>query len=172
MEQKTLEQVMKENIKNVAANAYGTSLVSFAEQRDTNVGIMKENVDVGYTEMNPDGTLARSAYVTAAVNFESFYDNRYRVIGDEEKVLQLVTAQTTDGYRVIREQASGRVFQKLIPVFEFKRKGKEVIFDKLSNVSDTEFVSEFTHKLSAEEMKKLIPLIPVDASVAEDSLPI
>ena len=173
MNQRTLEDIMRDEKVTPVSNVNGTPLVSFEKQRDVAVEAMKNRVDFPERTMNPDGTIAKTFYATAAVNMEQFYDNRYRVVEEGEvKKIELVTAQTTDGYRAIKDQSTGRVFQKLVPVYVFKRQGKDLVFDKLSNVSDNEFISEFTHKLSADVMKDILPLIPVDASVAEDKLPI
>lgn len=160
----------KEEIKvSPVTNVNGTPVVSFEDQRDAAEEIMKNDLDIGMREYKADGTMARTYYVTAAVNFDQFYDNRYRVKNDE---MQMVIAQTTDGYRAIKEQATGRVFQKQVPIYVFARIDGKLQFVRLDVVSDTEFISEFTHKLGQDAMRTVLPLIPVDTSINEETLPI
>lgn len=158
-------------------NISGTPLVTYEEQRDLGQKGINEHwddkrlgADLGIRKMNPDGSVAKSWYTTAAINEDRFYDNRYRVVGEE---LQIVTAQTTDGYRAINEQSQGRCFTKHLAVMVFKRDGKELKYARTEMVSDTDFIAYFTHKLDKEAMKTLLPLIPsgVD-NIPEGKLPI
>ena len=171
---KTMKEVMEKSKVKPVTNVSGTPVVSFEEQRDLAQEAIRDKIDVGVREFNPDGTLSKTLYHNAAVNMAQFYDNRYRLVENE---MELVTAQTTDGYRAIAEQSTGRVFQKQVPVYVFARENPEdkksaLKFVRLDVVSDVDFIAEFTHKLSADAMKMVLPLIPVDASVAEETLPI
>ena len=158
---KTLQEVADGRKMEAMTNVNGTPIVTFEEQRDLAQDVMKEHINLGIRPMNANGTVARSITVTAAVNEDRFYDNRYRLVDDK---MQLVTAQTTDGYRVITEQQSGRVAYKQIPVYVFERRDKKLVFVEMEMVSDQEFIADFTHKLNAEAMKEILPLLPTEGS--------
>ena len=155
---------------NVITNVKGTPIVSFDDQRELGQQYVRDHVDVGLRKTNPDGSIARSRYHSAAVNMEWFFDNRYRVVGDK---LQLVTAQTSDGWKALQGIGTGRVHSKQILVYVFRREGKALKFDSTTLISDTDFIAEFTHKLDKEAMKEILPLIPSGGpSVPEGKLPI
>lgn len=155
---------------NVITNVKGTPIVSFEDQRDLGQDYIRNHVDYGLRKTNPDGSIARSNYHSAAVNMDWFYDNRYRVVEDR---LQIVTAQTSDGWKAIRGASTGRVHSKQILAYVFRREGKSLQFEKTVLVSDEEFITDFTHKLDKEAMKEILPLIPSGGpSVPEGKLPI
>ena len=155
----------------VITNVKGTPIVSFPDQRDLGQAYLRDHVDVGLRKANPDGSIARSKYHSAAVNMDWFYDNRYRVV--EGKYLQVITSQTDDGWRAIKGIKSGRVGAKQVRVYEFVRENKNLKFNKVVTVSDDEFISDFTDKLDKESMKVILPLIPSGGpSVPEGKLPI
>lgn len=155
---------------NVITNVKGTPIVSFEDQRELGQQYVRDHVDVGLRKTNPDGSIARSRYHSAAVNMEWFFDNRYRVVGDK---LQLVTAQTSDGWKALQGIKTGRVHSKQILVYVFHREGKALKFDSTTLISDTDFIAEFTNKLDKEAMKEILPLIPSGGpSVPEGKLPI
>lgn len=174
---KSMSEVLRESKEKVLTNTSGTPLVTYEEQRDLGQRGHRDKwdenrlgTDLGLRKMNPDGTIAKSWYTTAAINEDRFYDNRYRV---KDGVLELVTAQTADGYRAITEQSSGRVFSKVIPAVTLERKGSDLVFGKSIVVSDTDFIAEFTHKLDKETMKGILPLIPSGGTtIPEGKLPI
>ena len=155
---------------NVITNVKRTPIVSYEDQRKLGQEYIRDKVDVGLRKLNNDGSVARSKYHSASVNMDWFFDNRYRVVGDK---LQLVTAQTSDGYRAIQDIRSGRVGSKQITAHEFAREGKMIKYVKTVLVSDDEFISDFTNKLDKEAMKEILPLIPSGGpSVPEGKLPI
>lgn len=155
---------------NVITNVKGTPVVSFADQRDLGQAYTRDHVDVGLRKTNPDGSIARSRYHSAAVNMDWFYDNRYRVNGDK---MELVTSQTSDGWKAIQGARSGRLGCKQVTAYVFKREGKALKFDSTVLISDTDFIADFTHKLDKEAMKEVLPLIPSGGpSVPEGKLPI
>ena len=155
---------------NVITNVKGTPIVSFEDQRDLGQEYVRNHVDVGLRKTNPDGSIARSKYHSAAVNMDWFFDNRYRVVND---TMELVTAQTSDGWKAIQGIKSGRVGSKQIMAYAFHREGKALKFDKTVLVSDTDFIADFTNKLDKEAMKEILPLIPSGGpSVPEGKLPI
>lgn len=111
----------------------------------------------GMQTRNPDGSLASTGKRVHAVNPDYFFLNRYKVKG---KKMYIVSGHTTDGYRCIREQASGRVFIKTIPVYVIARdEDKNLVLEKVTTVSDTEFISDFTNTLDNKSMAEVLPLI-------------
>ena len=126
--------------------------------------------NTGMQTRNPDGTLARTGKTVHAVNPDYFFMNRYKVKG---KKMYIVSGHTTDGYRCIKEQASGRCFIKNIPAYIIARDSDGKLFlEKQVVISDTEFISEFTNKLDNKSMAEILPLITVGADMTADSMPI
>lgn len=155
----------------------GTPIVTYEQQRDLAQEIIRgtpsnlpQMHDFGFRKTNPDGSIAASYYTTKAVNAEWFFDNRYRIVG---KKLQVVTAQTSEGYRAIGGLAKGQIYKKHILAYEFERKNGELVLSNRVLVSDQDFITYFTDKLDEEAMKVILPLIPSGApSVPEGKLPI
>ena len=162
---------------NTIGTDHGTPIVTFEQQRDLAQDIIlgtpsqrQQRTDFGFRKMNPDGTIAKSHYDTKAVNVGWFFDNRYRLVG---KKLQVVTAQTSEGYRAISDLAKGTIFKKHIIAYEFERKNGELVPSNRVLVSDQDFLTYFTDKLDEEAMKVILPLIPSGApSAPEGKLPI
>lgn len=125
----------------------------------------------GMQTRNQDGTLASTGKTVHAVNPDYFFMNRYKVKG---KKMILVSGHTSDGYRCIKEQASGRVFLKAIPAYIIVRDSEgNLALEKQTVVSDTEFISEFTNKLDNKSMAEVLPLITtVGGDMSADSMPI
>lgn len=125
----------------------------------------------GMQTKNPDGSLASTGKRVHAVNPNYFFANRYRVKG---KKMYVVSGHTTDGYRCIKEQSSGRVFIKTIPVYVISRDADgNLVLEKVSTVSDTEFISEFTNTLDNKSMAEILPLISSNGSeITANSMPI
>lgn len=124
----------------------------------------------GLQTRNPDGSLASTGKSVHAVNPNYFFANRYKVKG---KKMYVVSGHTPDGYRCIKEQASGRVFLKSIPAYVIARDSDGKLFlEKQTIVSDSEFVSEFTNKLDNKSMAEVLPLIVAGKDMSADSMPI
>ena len=124
----------------------------------------------GMQTRNPDGSLASTGKTVHAVNPDYFFMNRYKVKG---KKMILVSGHTSDGYRCIKEQASGRVFLKMIPAFVIVRNADgNLALEKQTTISDTEFISEFTNKLDNKSMAEVLPLITVGQDMSADTMPI
>lgn len=175
---KTMRDVLNDQNVQELTNVNGTPLISYEEQVKTSQEMIREKVDTrwdtdplkGIRKTNPDGTIARSNYKTAAINKDRFYDNRCRVVDGE---LQIVTAQTTDGYRAIMDQSRGRVFSKLIPCSVIKRDNGKLVLDRNIQVSDTDFVTYFTTILDEDAMKQVLVAIQHGAqSTPKEKLPI
>ena len=126
--------------------------------------------NTGMQTRNPDGSLASTGKRVHAVNPEYFFANRYKVKG---KKMILVSGHTSDGYRCIKEQASGRVFLKSIPAYVIARDSDGKLYlEKQTVISDTEFISEFTNKLNNKSMAEILPLITAVSDMSADTMPI
>lgn len=126
--------------------------------------------NTGMQTRNKDGSLASTGKRVHAVNPDYFFMNRYKVKG---KKLIIVSGHTTDGYRCIKEQASGRVFLKNIPAYIIVRDSDgNLALEKQTVISDTEFISDFTNKLDNKSMAEILPLITVGGDMSADSMPI
>lgn len=127
--------------------------------------------NTGMQTRNPDGTLASTGKTVHAVNPDYFFMNRYKVKG---KKMIVVSGHTTDGYRCIKEQSSGRVFLKTIPAYIIARDADGKLYlEKQTVIGDTEFISEFTNKLDNKSMAEILPLITANSSdISADSMPI
>ena len=161
-----------EKVDNVRplAEKDGEKFVTFEDAAILN-SYMADEPNTGMQTRNPDGSLARTGKRVHAVNPEYFFMNRYKVKG---KKMYLVSGHTTDGYRCIKEQSSGRVFLKSIPVYVIGRNSDgELVLEKQTVISDTEFISEFTNKLDNKSMAEILPLITTNGSeMTADSMPI
>lgn len=148
----------------------GQKFVTFDDASVLN-SINAQEPKTGLQTRNRDGSLASTGKTVHAINPDYFYANRYKVKG---KKLIIVSGHTTDGYRCIAEQASGRVFLKTIPAYVIARdeKTKELFLEKQIVISDTEFVSDFTSKLDNKSMAEILPLLMVGKDMSADSMPI
>lgn len=161
-----------EKVDNVRplAEKDGEKFVTFEDAAILN-SYMADEPNTGMQTRNPDGSLARTGKTVHAVNPDYFFMNRYKVKG---KKMYLVSGHTTDGYRCIKEQSSGRVFLKSIPVYVIGRNSDgELVLEKQTVISDAEFISEFTNKLDNKSMAEILPLITTNGSeMTADSMPI
>ena len=148
----------------------GKVLVTFEDAATLN-SYNADEPNTGMQTRNADGSLASTGKMVHAVNPDYFFANRYKVKG---KKLIVVSGHTTDGYRCIKEQASGRIFIKNVPAFVIVRDTDgNLALEKQTMVSDTEFISEFTNKLDNKSMAEILPLITSNGSeVTADSMPI
>jgi len=158
MARKDLKKIITdaENVEPIA-DFYGIKITTYedgAKLRKADA-IDDEEPSISNRLMNPDGTVARSAIKYASVNPKKMFDNRVRRIErDGAQILQIVVDK-----RAIREQNTGSIYLKTIPVYEIARKGKELTVCGITNVVDTEFMSEFSGKINQEGMCKILPLI-------------
>ena len=88
--------------------------------------------------------------------------------------MHVVSGHTPAGYRCIREQSSGHVFLKSIPVYIISRNTEgNLEVEKVTTVSDTEFISDFTNTLNNKSMAEILPLITQYGNdVTADTMPI
>lgn len=162
----TLKEVIEktENIQPLGQHN-GVQVVSFEEQRDLAQLDKLNNRDLDTIQMNPDGTVARTPIRFAAVNVDNYFINRYKKVKNSIYVV-------TD-YRAIQEQASGRVYAKQIPAYVISKDEEgNLQLDKMVNISDDEFIADFTHSLNREAMASLMPILTAGAEITQDDLPI
>lgn len=149
----------------------GQLYVSFEDASVLNSVNAEEPSGTGLQTRNVDGSLASTGKRVHAVNPDYFFANRFMVKG---KKLHVVSGHDPVGYRCIREQSSGHVFVKTIPVYIFSRnEDKELVLDRVSTISDSEFISDFTKTLDHKSMAELLPLITEHGNdMTADSMPI
>lgn len=139
------------------ADFYGIKITSFEDGVTLRKAdaIEEDEPDISERLLNPDGTVARSAIRYASVNPRKMFDNRVRRIKKDDKdVLQVVVDK-----RAISEMGTGSVYLKNIPCYEIARVSKELKVIGLTNVLDTEFMSDFKGRLDHDAMVQILPLI-------------
>ena len=137
---------------------------SFKDYMDVVTASMYNKDKLELTRYNPDGTPAATPAPNVAVNVENTFLNRFRVKDDE---LQVVT-----DYWAISEQSSGKVPYKQIPCFVLKRENRHLKMTKMINISDKEFLEEFTEALDRESMELVMPLLVNNSGIEKKKLPI
>ncbi len=149
----------------------GQLYVSFEDASVLNSVNAEEPSGTGLQTRNQDGSLASSGKRVHAVNADYFFANRYKVKG---KKLHVVSGHEPMGYRCIREQSSGHIFVKTLPVYIISRsEDGNLVLDKVSTISDTEFISDFTNTLDHKSMAEILPLIIESGNqITADSMPI
>ena len=149
----------------------GQLYVSFEDASVLNSVNAEEPSGTGLQTRNADGSLASTGKRVHAVNPDYFFANRFMVKG---KKLHVVSGHDPIGYRCIKEQSSGHVFVKTIPGYIFSRnEDKELVLDRVSTISDSEFISDFTKTLDHKSMAELLPLITEHGNdMTADSMPI
>ena len=147
----------------------GQKFVTFEDAAVLN-SINAQEPKTGLQTRNRDGSLASTGKTVHAMNPEYFYANRYKVKG---KKLTIVSGHTPDGYRCIKEQASGRVYLKSIPAYVIARDADGKLYlEKHTVISDVEFISDFTNKLDNKSMAEILPLIVGGKDMSADAMPI
>lgn len=149
----------------------GQVFVNFDEAATLNSLNAEEPHGTGMQMRNADGSIASTGKTVHAVNPDYFFANRYMVKG---KKMHVVSGHEPTGYRCIKEQSSGHVFVKSIPVYVIARdEDKNLVLEKVTTISDSEFISDFTKTLDHESMAKILPLITEHGSdMTADSMPI
>lgn len=123
------------------------------------------NMDLGLTKFNADGTPACTNVKRVAINVENFFINRYRM---KKKELWLV-----NDYYCISRQASGQIPFAQVPCYVIVRgdDGK-LKLDKVTTVTDKEFLEDFKGSLDRESMTEILPLLTEDTGITKDKLAI
>ena len=165
---KTIREVLDtaENAKPIG-ELNGTKIASFEDAVALASADLYNSRELNPPEFNPDGSVAATPTPYAAVNVQMFYDNRFRKVGDEYQVVC-----GFKDYESIKGQSRGRVPTKQVvaDVIGVDDKGKPV-YKGIVTVSDTEFVSDFTHTFPVEDMKKIMPLV-IDGQTTDVSKPV
>ena len=145
-----------DNIKPLAEKD-GQLYVSFEDASVLNSINAEDPKGTGMQTRNADGTLASTGKTVHAINPNYFFANRYKV---KSKKLYIVSGHEPTGYRCIKEQEKGRIFIKTIPVYVVSRNDQgALVLEKVTTISDTEFVSDFTNTLDHKSMAEVLPLI-------------
>lgn len=149
----------------------GQVYVDFEQASIMNSVHAEEQKGTGMQLRNPDGSVASTGKTVHAINPDYFFANRYKLKG---KKLHVVSGHDTIGYRCIKEQSSGHVFVKTIPCYIIARNDKgELVLEKQTTISDTEFISDFTNTLDHKSMAEILPLITEHGNeMTADSMPI
>lgn len=149
----------------------GQLFVSFEDAAVLNSVNAEEPHGTGMQLRNADGSIASTGKTVHAVNPDYFFANRYMVKG---KKMHVVSGHEPTGYRCIKEQSSGHIFVKSIPVYVIARdEDKNLVLEKVTTISDSEFISDFTKTLDHESMAKILPLITEHGNdMTADSMPI
>lgn len=153
----------------------GQAYVNFDDAAILNSVNAYEGGGTGMQVRNPDGSLASTGKTVHAMNPDYFFANRYRMKGSPgRQKLYVVSGHEPMGFRCIREQEKGKIYIKTIPCYVFTRDAdKNLIIEKVTTVSDTEFISDFTSTLNNKAMAELLPMITSYGSeVTADDLPI
>lgn len=123
------------------------------------------NKELGLTKFNPDGTPARTNTERVAINVGNFFINRYKAT---KKHLYVV-----NDFYCISEQASGKIPYAQVPCYVISRGEDGVLkLEKVTTVSDHEFLEDFTKSLDREAMMEILPLLVKDTGITQDKLPI
>ena len=166
------EEIRKNRI---IAEKDGQVYVTFKDAVALNNASALDNEGTGLRSYNPDGSLASTGKTIHALNPDFYFNNRYKVKGTgKTKRLYVVSAHTPEGFRLIQEQPSGRCFIKTIPCAVLLRdEDGHLALDKFETVSESEFISGFTHRLTNNVMAEILPLIIDNGSeITADEMPI
>jgi len=153
----------------------GQVIVDFNDAAVLNSVNAYEDAGTGVQVRNPDGSVASTGKTVHAINPNYFFANRYKVKGTKgNQKLMVVSGHEPTGFRCIREQERGRLHVKTVPCYVFSRNEKnELELEKVTTVSDTEFVSDFTHTLNNKSMAELLPMITSYGNdITADEMPI
>lgn len=142
----------------------GKKAYSFRDYMDVTTASLYNKETLDLTRYNPDGSPAATPAPNVAVNVETTFMNRFRVREDR---LDVVT-----DYWAIKEQSSGKIPYKQIPCYVIKRDGKNLKLEKMINVSDREFLEEFTGQLDRDAMELIQPLLVNNSGIEKEKLPI
>lgn len=161
----------------------GQLFVSFEDAAVLNSVNAEEPHGTGMQLRNADGSIASTGKTVHAVNPDYFFANRYMVKG---KKMHVVSGHEPTGYRCIKEQSTGHIFVKTVPVYVIAREEKkdaegnvikgekgDLVLEKVTTISDSEFISDFTKTLDHESMAMILPLITQHGDgMTADSMPI
>ena len=138
------------------AEVHGKKVMSFEDYRnvatqENMAEMMGQKTDLGGIDLNPDGSLARTKCNMVAVNLENFYDNRFKKVKNKYYVVI--------DHRVIDDVQENRAIPSQIQGYLISGNEGEVVCEKMVTISDKDFISDFTHKLDNESMRKVLDAI-------------
>lgn len=151
----------------------GQVYVSFEDAAVLNSINSYEGKGTGMQVRNKDGSLASTGKTVHAISPDRFFDNRYKK--KNKTTMLVVSGHDNDGYRCIKEQEKGNIFIRNVPCYVFVRDAEsgELRLDKVITVSDSEFISDFTNRLSNKAFAELLPMIIAFGSdLSVDDMPI
>lgn len=171
-----LEEEKEIRDNRIIAEKDGAVYVTFHDASVLNNVNSLDPQGTGMQQRNADGSIASTGKTVHAVNPDFFFMNRYRLrqFGQKKK-LYIVSGHTPSGFRLIQEQATGHCFMKTIPVAVVSRDAetKELVFEKMDTVTESEFIAEFTKTLDNKSMAEILPLIVEQGTViTADEMPI
>lgn len=138
----------------------GQVFVNFDDAATLNSVDAYEGGGTGMQVRNPDGSLASTGKTVHAMNPNYFFANRYKVRGSKGKEkMYVVAGHEPMGFRCIQEQERGKIHIKTIPCYIFIRDEGKLVLEKVTTISDTEFISDFTNTLNNKAMAELLPMI-------------
>lgn len=170
-----LEEEREIREKRIIAEKDGAVYVNFHDASVLNSANAYEPQGTGMKTYNPDGSLASTGKRVHAVNPNYFFMNRYKVKGTgANKRLYVVSGHTPEGYRVIKEQHTGRTFTNAIPVSVIKRnEDGSLELEKNETITGSEFISQYTSTLNNKTMAEILPLIAeYGVEMTADDMPI
>lgn len=137
------------------AEINGVKITTYEDQVALASADSAMNKGLDLPEFNPDGSIAATPTKWAAVNTEILFGNRYREVDGEYHVVSAVK-----DYLTIKGLKDGRLpYQQIVADVIVADKNGKPQYKSTVTVTDTEFVETFTHKLSHEDMAKLLPII-------------
>lgn len=150
----------------------GQVYVTFDEAAVLNSLNMLNESNTGMQVRNPDGSIASTGKTVHAINPDYFFLNRYKK--KNKSTILVVSGHEEIGYRCIKEQETGKIHIKTIPCYVFVRdEDGNLKIDKVSTVSDSEFISDFTNTLTHKAFAELLPLITsYGKEITADEMPI
>lgn len=164
----------------------GMEVYTFEDAANLNKAILRKGPEqfpeVSERETINDGLgYTSSRRWNVAINPASYFDNRYRKIliagqpeikatktnEGQKAIPDRVKYEVVIDKRAIQEQSSGRVYSNNIQTYVVEKvKGKLKI--ETNVVSDTEFINEFKHRMSDNDMKSVLDAINnISAQAAE-----
>ena len=145
----------------VIAEKNGRQIMSFDDQMAlatksnmesmTNKAMGRSTEDIGGIKWNSDGTLARTKGNTAAVNLESYYMNRFKKVKNKYYVVV--------DKRAIKGQQMNNVPYPQVPAYVIGEQEGKVVCEKMVQISDKDFLADFTHTLDQASMKLVLNAI-------------
>lgn len=153
----------------------GQVFVDFDEASVLNSVNSYEGGGTGMQVRNPDGTLASTGKTVHAMNPNYFFANRYKVRGSKgREKMYVVAGHEPMGFRCIQEQEKGKLHIKTVPCYVFMRNEEGNLYiEKVTTISDTEFISDFTNTLNNKSMAELLPMITsYGTELTADEMPI